>query len=493
MEYSQRTKYLFQPMLRFRKESHRCLLYEVDDFFHTADNLSIVSPAEVIMLLLFDGTRTLAAAEKDFKYLYGIQGSCGFSLGKALANLEQRTRIAPLLVPAKNLSEVEVQDTVARYPAPEDFLIKDADLKLDYNDLRISGPLSVNFNVMTQCGFSCKYCYHPLVPIRDLIPLERLSELFVELKDIGCESLLLTGGDPMLRPDIDDVMRALHASGLFYTLSTKSILEKSRLQRLYDEAGLDRMQLSLDSCDPSVVSRLIGTDSGYVSRFTQMVKDMQEIGMQVRLKAVLTSYNADGIGDFLSYADGLGIRHVQIVGYGRSGSRHTDSLYPSSAQAMKASETVAQWKQEHPEMGIIGGGYEASYDEPVVVDKITASNMFAKRTICNAGRFSLTLLPNGEAYICEHLPYDKKFVIGDLRTQSVSDWWNGKQIQRWLSPPARDIFPEDSPCRNCEDEFYSVCHTRYSRCLRFIRELTGGVDGPDIRCPCAKFVRTRST
>ncbi|MDY4609046.1 MAG: radical SAM protein [Sphaerochaetaceae bacterium] len=493
MDYSPKTIYLFHPSLRFRKESHRCMLYEIDDFFHTADKLSVISPTEVILLMLFDGTRTYATAEKDFRYLYDIRDTCSFSIGRALNNLEHRTRISPLIVPIEQLSQHEIHETVSRYPNPEEFLIKESELKLDYNDLRISGPLSVNYNVMTQCGFSCKYCYHPLILIQELISLERLSDLFVELKNLGCESVLLTGGDPMLRPDIDEIMRMLHISGLFYTLSTKSILEKKRLQWLYDEAGLDRMQLSLDSCDSAVVSRLIGVDHGYLSRFTQMVKDMQEIGMDIRLKAVLTSYNADGIGDFLSYAEGLGIRHVQIVGYGRSGTRHSDSLFPSADQAAKASEIVAKWKLMHPEMGIVGGEYGATYDEPIELDDIPDLDMFAKRTICNAGRFSMTLLPNGEVYICEHLPYDKKFVIGDIRTQSLTDWWNGEQLQQWLSPPVRSFFPEGSPCRHCEEKFYSICHTRYSRCLRFIRELTGRVDGPDIHCPRSLFPRTRST
>ncbi len=65
------------------------------------------------------------------------------------------------------------------------------------------------------------------------------------------------------------------------------------------------------------------------------------------------------------------------------------------------------------------------------------------------------------------------------------------QGNEWLSPPSREIFPVDSPCRSCEESLYQECHKLYSRCLRYIREFTGTTEGPDTKYPFAAFPKTR--
>ena len=297
----------------------------------------------------------------------------------------------------------------------------------------------------------------------------------------------------MLRPDIDDVMIALHDAGVFYTLSTKSILSKKRIKKLYDKAGLDRIQLSLDSFDNKIVHKLLGVSLDYVDKFVKMVKDMQEIGMDVRIKAVLTSYNADSIEDYLNTAAALGIKHIQVVGYGRSGYRHTDDIFPSDEQMQKASNAIQNFRIAHPEIELVGGGFGKSSESHKREDVNTLEEMMKKRVICNAGRFSLLMLPNGEVFICEHLPYSKEFVLGDLREDSLKDVWNGKGVRDWLSPPPRKIFSNSSACKTCPDDYYNYCHQIYSRCLRFCREYTGDVNTPDRNCPYSDFEEIRVT
>ena len=158
-----------------------------------------------------------------------------------------------------------------------------------------------------------------------------------------------------------------------------------------------------------------------------------------------------------------------------------------------ASEVVQRFKELHPNVELAAGGFAAAYDEPFAPEKITAENIFEKRAICNAGRFSMTLMPNGEVFICEQLPYDKRYVLGDLKTQSVAECWNGELMKKWHLPPERSIFSEGSPCKVCPEEYYRACHTVYSRCLRFIYELTGNTITADIKCPRYTFAKRRIT
>lgn len=491
-------KLIYNPELRFKKEENRCIAYTIDDFFYSPDHISVLMPQEVIMLLLFDGEHTLKEVAENFMYIFGIESKTEEDYEAALINtinnLENRIGIKPLV---KSISEINVRllkETKNRYPDPSAFIIPKNKIIFDPRNLRLKAPLSVNYNVMTSCRFKCKYCYHPLVPVGNLISLERLNVIFAELKSLGCESFMLTGGDPMLRPDIDDVMESLYKHGLFYSLSTKSILKKDRIKRLYEKAGLRGMQISLDSVCSKTLNELLGiNDNEYLNNVIAMIKNLQNTGIEVRVKAVLTSFNADGLKNYLEVLADLGIKRVQVAQYGRSGTRHDDLLYASDKQMKKASDVIAAFKEAHKDIQLTGGGFSKSYDEPVVLEKITAENIFAKRAICNAGRFSITLMPNGEVCVCEQLPYETRYVLGDLKTQSVAECWNGKLMSKWLSPPARNSFAEGAPCRVCPEQYYAECHKIYSRCLRFIYEHTGNTLTADIKCPHMYFEKRRIT
>lgn len=496
-DFNSNQKLIYNPELRFRKEKHRCVAYTIDDFFFSPDNVTILLPQEVIMLLLFDGEHNIDEVAENIAYVFNVQdtekNAKQFILN-SIENLETRMNKSPLILPVNEVPESILKETQNRYPDPSYFIIPKDNIIFHPLDLRLSAPLSVNYNVMTSCGFKCKYCYHPLMPVRGLISLERLNVIFKELKELGCESFMLTGGDPMLRPDIDEVMISLYKNNLLYSLSTKSIILENQIIKLKEKAGLRGMQISLDSSRNAVATNLLGIkNSQYVQSVLQMIKTLQKHDIETRVKAVLTSYNADGLEEYLNTIADLGIKRMQVVQYGRSGTRHTDDLYPSDAQMEKASAVVQKFKEKHRDIELTAGGFGRAYDEPVVLEKITKENIFSKRAICNAGRFSLTLMPNGEVFVCEQLPYSKEFVLGDLRTQSVMEAWNGERIKQWLSPPKRDIFSEDSPCKTCPDEFYNECHKTYSRCLRFIYEHTGNTHTADIKCPRYSFTKRRIT
>ena len=496
-------KLIYNPELRFRKEEHRCIAYTIDDFFYSPDKVSVLLPQEVITLLLFDGEHTFLEVAKNVSYVFGLSREEVESLPldkletmlyNSLELIEKRTNIVPLVVDAETVKPHLLKETQNRYPNPGYFVISKENIIFNPRDLRLSSPLSVNYNVMTSCGFKCKYCYHPLVNVKDLISLDRLKTIFTELKESGCESFMLTGGDPMLRADIDEMMKALHDVGLYYSLSTKSVLTDERIKKLRNEAGLTGMQISLDSSNSETVKYLLGiNDDEYLTKLLHMIDTMQQNNIDVRVKAVLTSYNVQGLSEYLNMLYDKGIRRMQVVQYGRSGTRHTDDLFPTEDQLKKASDIVENFKQLHTDVQLTAGGFAPSYDEPVIADPITNENIFAKRAICNAGRFSMTMMPNGEVFVCEQLPYDKRYVLGDLRTMSVNECWNGELMTAWLSPPSRDSFSENSPCRSCKDEHFTECHKVYSRCLRFIYEHTGDTSTCDIKCPHYKFEARRIT
>ena len=479
--------YVLSSNVRLRNDGIKCLIYRVDDFFNAVDNITIIPSKTAVLLALFDGKKSL----KDIAVLYTYLASLDQNEDDAIKHVKKV--IKALEDNFKDKIIVEKKDDVY-YPTynPEEIIVQgDVEHSCPY-DMRLSIPLSVNFNVSTVCGFNCIYCYHPLDPVFPYLSIERVRQLAKELKEGGCESVMLTGGDPFMRPDLIDVMKAFYDVGLFYSLSTKSILSRDVIKRMVTECGLDRIQLSFDSCKPEILSKMIGVKESYFYDFVKMVDILHEFNVDVRLKAVLTAFNCDELKTFLEFCHKrLGVNNIQVVQYGRSGTRHTEELFPSEKQLEEATNELNKFRSEYPNCIVQGGGFSIAYHECIELKE--NEPFFAHRSICNAGRFSLTILPNGEVTVCEQLPYNKKYIIGDLKNKSLNDFWSGDSITNWLTPPAREYYPIESACRTCDEDKYDLCHTRYSRCLRFIWETFGNTDQPDINCPECQFDRIRIT
>lgn len=263
-------KYILNPEIVIIPNRTRDILFRMDSFFHSPDKISPISPFDAILLLLFDGNRTKDEVERDFLLVFGNNHK-SFDVEKAIEKIKSWLRIDDLLVDSKTLTEKERIKYSDRVD-PVSLLIDKNIFDMKDGDLRLDAPLSLNFNVTTSCKFGCEYCYHPLDKISQFIPLSRLKEVLFQFKQNSCQSVMLTGGDPILRPDIDEIMEYLHKIGLFYSLSTKSILSEERIDKLINNAGLDRIQISLDSNYPEIVEKIIHAPSGYFESCIKMIK-----------------------------------------------------------------------------------------------------------------------------------------------------------------------------------------------------------------------------
>ncbi len=114
-------------------------------------------------------------------------------------------------------------------------------------------PLLAQLVVTRRCNLACGYCseyddHSPPVPTADLLAaVDRLAAL-------GTASLTLTGGEPLLHPDLDQVVARARAHGMIVTTITNGFkLTRAWIDRLND-AGLQGMQISIDNLEPDAVS-----------------------------------------------------------------------------------------------------------------------------------------------------------------------------------------------------------------------------------------------
>ena len=198
-------------------------------------------------------------------------------------------------------------------------------------DLRIS--------VTDRCNFRCVYCMpkeifgrgYQFLPKADLLTyeeLERLARIFVGL---GVEKIRLTGGEPLLRKEIEALVEQLAAiDGLDLTLTTNASLLARKAEALR-AAGLDRVNVSLDSLDADCFRRI--TRRGDLGRVLEGIDAAAAAGLPVKVNAVVKrGVNDDGVVDMARRFRGTGhsLRFIEYMDVGATNGWRLDDVVPAA-------------------------------------------------------------------------------------------------------------------------------------------------------------------
>lgn len=162
---------------------------------------------------------------------------------------------------------------------------------LDYNH----APFLVIWEVTQACDLSCVHCRASASPRRDPeeITLAEARGIFAQIRRMGTRLLVLTGGDPLKRPDIFDLIAAAREVGLNPSLSpsvtpllTRESLAKGR------QAGLTAVSLSLDGATASSHDGFRGV-AGSFDRTLAMANEIKSAGLELRINTTVTTRNVD--------------------------------------------------------------------------------------------------------------------------------------------------------------------------------------------------------
>ena len=200
-------------------------------------------------------------------------------------------------------------------------------------DLRIS--------VTDRCNFRCPYCmpseiygerYH-FLPKAELLSFEeitRLTRIFVKL---GVNKLRLTGGEPLLRSELSNLVSMLAAvPGVDdLTLTTNGFLLEQQAQALRD-AGLQRITVSLDSLDDAVFRQMNGRNFG-TEQVLRGIRKAEEVGLQpIKINVVVQrGVNDHTVVDLARYFKGTGhiVRFIEFMDVGNLNGWKLDQVVPA--------------------------------------------------------------------------------------------------------------------------------------------------------------------
>lgn len=302
------------------------------------------------------------------------------------------------------------------------------------------------------------------------MPLEKYIELFDEAKRNGAMDIQFSGADPLLNKNFIRLTKEVVDRGYSPFVSTKQFVSKS-LARQIKDAGLREMQVSLDSFDDEIAALLTGC-SGYKKMALASIENLLEVGIEVRVKAVGTGVNLEGIPTMVRELARRRVKSVLIDGYGRSVFRHEEYLYATNEDIVRCKEELKAVEAEFPDCTIM-----TTIEEYFPTNSEERAEAWKNRASCSAGRSQLTIMTDGTIVCCDQVPATSDFFLGSVADSTLAEQWGNEKIERFLNPRKENL---EEPCRSCD--LFDDCNHR-GRCVRDVYVAFGDVKNGDPKCP----------
>jgi pyrroloquinoline quinone biosynthesis protein E len=299
-----------------------------------------------------------------------------------------------------------------------------------------SNPLALIAELTHRCPLHCVYCSNPLEMTNraEELPTEVWSRVFQEAAKLGVLQADFTGGEPLARPDILELIRAARTAGLYVNLITSGMpLDKARLAKLV-EAGLDHLQLSFQGANPETAEEISGTKSH--AQKLHVLEWLTKIRLAVTLNFVIHRRNIDQIEEMLQIAECSSATRIEFanVQYYGWAFRNRENLLPTRAQLDRSLEVIKAAESR------LRGKIRI---ESVVPDYYAK---YPKPCMGGWGRKLMLIAPNGDGLPCHAAKIIPGLKFANVRETSLNEIWeNSEAFQKF-----RGEHWMQEPCKTCD-------------------------------------------
>lgn len=336
---------------------------------------------------------------------------------------------------------------------PEDLAGEKDALRKAVLNARPFRPLYVKIKVNYGCNLKCEMCKHWRDTREPPISMDRFGEIISELAELGCRKIHFSGGEPMLRPQLPDLIAHATALGMRVTLTTNgTLVDKAKARRMV-EAGLRGVNVSIDSPIRKMHEKIRGVEGAFktTTRAVALFRKYAHKGkLTVRINTVVSRTNYTTLETLPDLAHQLGADGINLIpvddhcGEILSMRKKDIALFNEQIGPRIAERALA--------LGLIVSVEEAfpfGRDEAEV--RLGRAGRYAfgwyDKHPCYAPWTHSLIDFNGLVYVCcmtrEQIP-----PLGDIKNQSFKEIWEGaayRQIRLNMHPPAL------KPCQRCDD------------------------------------------
>lgn len=269
-------------------------------------------------------------------------------------------------------------------------------------------PYHCQFQITRRCNLRCRYCCVWRYEWDRELTLKEIELLAKNLRLSGLKSVVITGGEPLLREDIVDVVRLLKSERLIVRLQSNGLLLSPGLVELLCEAGLDDIYISLDTLNREKFKKMSGQNEKAL--FDNLINNLKDASMIAKrygagrfILTVLTAENCDEVEQLINFARQTGFL-IGIYGVETSSDMSAAEIRVQNRQ-FKLTETERKKIAEafSRVLELKSSGSLPIFNSVRLIKDYIEFFSSAKpdmRWNCHAGLYYLVVLPDGSLSVC---------------------------------------------------------------------------------------------
>ena len=303
-------------------------------------------------------------------------------------------------------------------------------------------PLVISWNVTRKCNLKCSHCYINATKeeLRGELTTEDAKRLMDQISNVSRPLLILSGGEPLLREDIYDLIRYGASKGFRMGLGSNGSLIDEAVAKKLKDAGVKTVSISIDSSIPEKHDEFRGVKGSW-QKAINAITALKQNGVLVQVNTTVTQQNHGEIDEIMSLAEELGVENFHLfflvpTGRGTKIADLSPALYEGMIKSTFA-KTAKHTLNVRPSCA----------PQFMRIAKDMGLDMRQWIRGCIAGLYYCRVYPNGDITPCPYLPVK----LGNIREKTFSEIWFKSEVFTNL----RNFNKLKGKCGDCD--YRSLC------------------------------------
>jgi len=311
-------------------------------------------------------------------------------------------------------------------------------------------PYTLVAELTYKCPLKCLYCSNPVNyhEMRGELTTEEWCRAFTDAAKLGVVQLHLTGGEPVVRKDLPDLIRHARSCDLYTNLITGGTLLDEEKLLLYKECGLDHVQLSIQDTDRRTAELIAGIRS--YDKKLDIARLIKKVGFPLTLNVCLHRLNIDHVPALIAQAADLGAQRLELANTAYYGwaLENRSALMP----------TRAQFEHLEPLVKEARARYEGTME--VISTKVDYYSDYPKPCMGGWGKTYMVIVPTGEVLPCHAAQVIPGLHFDTVRNLPLTNIWEHSQGLNafrgydWMQEPCRSCPMKTTDFGGCRCQAY---------------------------------------
>ncbi len=319
-------------------------------------------------------------------------------------------------------------------------------------------PYQIVWDVTYACNLRCKHCYaNAGKPLPDELDTEQAKKAIDIFDRAGVTILAFSGGEPLVRPDFFELARYAADKGMYVAVATNGTLITEQMARKMKDAGIKFVQISVDGATPETHDEFRGIPGAF-ERTIKGIKNAVREGFFVEIATTVTKSNYNEIPAIIDLAEELKVNWLMLYNFvptGRGKFIIENDLSPEEREELlkmiyyKNKDTNVEILSTAPQLARVAleEEYKEKTGEILMPTHFYNAHLPGKLANlaefiggCGAGRFYMSMRPNGDFQPCVFLPVK----VGNILKDDFEELWLHNKVLNELRN--KDLIKECNKC-----------------------------------------------